>query len=184
VGSLSQLYAQALALSVLLRERCRRLAAASGGRVDPQVGGGWGEGGAARGEGGAARGEGGAAGGEGGAPGDEAPGREIKDPRRAAEKALVRYGGDVSRLLDICRCACVRACVYVRAGACVLAFVRACMRGCMRARCVGGCMLMCRFAVVCVRAVVCAHAFSTGNRAQEQDPAGSLNSHTKLCTQA
>ena len=29
--------------------------------------------------------------------------RRLKDPARAAEKARVCYGGDVSRLLDICR---------------------------------------------------------------------------------
>ena len=43
--------------------------------------------------------------------GSEAPGwlegqlraGALKDPRRAMDKALVCYGGDVSRLLDICR---------------------------------------------------------------------------------
>ena len=80
VTSLAQLYAQAFAVAALLRQRCRVWAAASGGRVDPLFDS----------ENAAADSE-------------EHPGREIKDPGRAAEKALVRYDGDVSMLLDVCR---------------------------------------------------------------------------------
>lgn len=82
VSSLSRLYAQAFALSALLRERCRAWAALSGGRVDPTLDG---------------------TGGDLEGTEDERPGGEVKDPRRAAEKAMVRYDGDVSRLLDVCR---------------------------------------------------------------------------------
>lgn len=84
VASLAQLYAQALALSVLLRGRCRRWAAGSGGRVDRLV-------------------EGERDDRAGPGDSDEVPGDEMKGPVRAAEKAVVRYGGDVSQLLDICR---------------------------------------------------------------------------------
>jgi hypothetical protein len=74
VDSLDQLYAQAFAASSLLRYRSWHWAASTGGLV-----------------------------GDGARPtgGPGAP--ALKCPRRAAEKALVCYGGDVSWLVDICR---------------------------------------------------------------------------------
>ena len=80
VTSLDQLYAQALGVAPLLRARLAAWAAASGGRVDrPSL-----------------QSE----------PGTlEALIKEglVKEPMQAAAKAVACHGGDVSRLLDICR---------------------------------------------------------------------------------
>jgi hypothetical protein len=85
VASLDQLYAQAFTASVLLRCRCLAWASASCGR-------------AARGLEVAP-----SADNDGRAP-MAAAAPAFKCPRRAAEKAVTCYGGDVSMLLDVCRC--------------------------------------------------------------------------------
>jgi hypothetical protein len=101
VGSLDQLYTQARAAAALLSRACAGWAAASGGSIwDPPARGGCDAGAAGpplAGEGGAEDEDSGAGGGPG------RPAVRIKGPGRAVEKALGRYGGDVSRVLDLCR---------------------------------------------------------------------------------
>jgi hypothetical protein len=93
VTSLDQLYSLAMGVALLLERRCREWAGRSRGRVDD------------------------ADLGEGEAQGPPASldedlpamdrlvrSRLIKRPERAMEKALMRYGGDVSKVLDVVRC--------------------------------------------------------------------------------
>ena len=87
-GSLDQLYSQALGATPLLRAACGRWAAGSGGALDT-----------ADQRGAAAK----APEGYGAAVAGEAF-RHLKDPARAVEKVVTCYGGDASRLLDVCRC--------------------------------------------------------------------------------
>ncbi len=87
-SSLDQLYSQALGATPLLRTTCGRWAAGSWGTLDSSD-----QRGAA-----AAAPEG-----YGAAVAGEAF-RHLKDPARAVEKAVTCYGGDASRLLDVCRC--------------------------------------------------------------------------------
>jgi hypothetical protein len=103
VTSLDQLYAQAFAASVLLRDRCQLWAASTGGRMEdcppasplPSAA--------------APVGSVDRDGNQPSPPGDEAAAATrraptFKSPHRAAEKAATCYGGDVSLLLDVCRC--------------------------------------------------------------------------------
>jgi hypothetical protein len=80
VESLDQLYTQAVGIAPDLFRRCKEWAEATGGAVDE---------------------------GQGGAATDSLPGwmgrRWIKRAERAIEKAAICYGGDVSRLVDLCR---------------------------------------------------------------------------------
>ena len=98
VTSLDQLYAQALTVAPLMAEMCGNLAAASGGRLDhPPAASGLASSSAAS-----------KCDPIAGVDQDSALGqwirrRWVKAPERAAEKALLCYGGDVSRLVDICR---------------------------------------------------------------------------------
>jgi hypothetical protein len=85
-----QLHRQAFTVSVLLQNRCRFWAGVAGttvpGEAEPVAQPQWPD---------------------SAAQGSELNGRwavaEVKNPRRAAEKARTCYGGDVSQLLDICR---------------------------------------------------------------------------------
>ncbi len=85
-----QWHRQAFTVSVLLRNRCRFWAGVAGttvlGESEPVAQPQWPD---------------------SAAQGSESDGgwavAEVKNPRRAAEKARTCYGGDVSQLLDICR---------------------------------------------------------------------------------
>ena len=80
VGSLDQLYTQAMGVAPCLLAKCKTWAAAAGGALDA---------------------------GQDGEPNDSLTGwmgrRIIKRPERAIEKAAICYNGDVSRLADVCR---------------------------------------------------------------------------------
>ncbi len=97
VRSLDQLYTRALGVAPALLERAAAWADSGGGEVDappsPEVGGGGRDGGGA----GAAD--------AGPLPSVEELMRRgvVKRPERAIEKTLVCYGGDASRLRDLCR---------------------------------------------------------------------------------
>jgi hypothetical protein len=95
VASLDQLYAQAAGAGAALHARCRSWAAAAGARIDDLD---LASDGAAD--------DSDSVKGRGGLPPSLERwirGRWIKAPGRAMRKALACYGGDVSRLVDVCR---------------------------------------------------------------------------------
>jgi hypothetical protein len=92
VTSLDQLYTQALGVAPVLWARCAAWAAESGGTIPPHDH-----------DGGGCAGDAAWAGALPACLEEWVRRGAVKAPGRAAEKALACYGGDVSRVVDVCR---------------------------------------------------------------------------------